>query len=336
MTDRLSEQGYEQARIYLLEQARPLERALYRHGIGAIGIPGASGPDSLQLVARTLGEFRCEGGGFGRALEPDCRFAGPSVLATWTALGILRDLDVRLDDGSPLASLLRDALSYVGAQRQGDVWPLLPPAAEVAPHAPWWDQQPPGQLARTFEGFTINPTADLVSMAWRWPGWLDPVDRERITESAVARVESGPAAGAVNEWICAAALATEAAVPRPLRDRLVATLTTRLPEVVQRTPADFRGYGLSPLDVAPTPQSPFAEVLAEPLETALAALVAAQQPDGSWAPTWSWMGREPAQWARARTEWCGVLTLSAVRRLHTYRRITHPRFPEQGHSTTGR
>ena len=73
----LSGRAFERASRFLLEQARPLERALFRQRFEGAGAEGA-------LVA--LSAFQNEDGGFGRALEPDLRSPSSSALAT--AIGL--------------------------------------------------------------------------------------------------------------------------------------------------------------------------------------------------------------------------------------------------------
>ena len=46
---------------------------------------------------------------------------------------------------------------YVATYDAADArWPIVPPAVEDAPHAPWWTYS---DVEESFDGFALNPTA---------------------------------------------------------------------------------------------------------------------------------------------------------------------------------
>jgi hypothetical protein len=64
---------------------------------------------------------------------------------------------------------------------------------------------------------------------------------------------------------------------------------------------------------------PLAHVLPENLDF----VIATQNADGSWSPTWSWFGAFPDEWPQAERDWRSVLTLERLEWLHAYDRIAH-------------
>jgi hypothetical protein len=79
------------------------------------------------------------------------------------------------------------------------------------------------------------------------------------------------------------------------------------------------GYGLSPLQVAPTPDSRSRKLFTEAQITAhLDHLTQNQQPDGGWPIRW-----DPPS-AAALLEWRGVVTLGALWTLHSNGRLDSP------------
>jgi hypothetical protein len=86
--------------------------------------------------------------------------------------------------------------------------------------------------------------------------------------------------------------------------------------------AQWQGYGLRPLQAAPHPASPFLPGLEAAVDENLDYLIETQHEDGSWSPTWSWGDTYPEEWAKARREWQGVLTLEALFWLRRYDRIS--------------
>lgn len=308
---RLSPEAFARARKFLLERGRPLEAARFRHAFE----DGGTGP-----VLTALRAFQNPDGGFGRALEPDCRAPESSALATSTALRALHDLHVPSSE-----ALLVNAAQWLRSQlhtdADGTVWPFLPPEAEAHPHAPWWSQAEPGRLAGAFGGFRVNPRAEIVALLWHWPELLPDGLLALLTTETRDAVLAGLEPGDVNGHHVAAVFAQHPDVPQAHRQPALEYLRDVLPGRVAHTPDDFAAYGLSALSAAPTPASPLAPGLEEPLAAALAHLLTSQAEDGSWGPNWSWGGQFPDVWPQAEAEWRSVLTLDALLTLRAWGRL---------------
>lgn len=307
---RLSPEAFHRARTFLLERGRPLEAARFRRAFEA---------GDAEDVLLALSAYRNLDGGFGHALEPDCRAPHSSVLATVQALRVLHDLNVPAEE-----TLLTGAVAWLRAQlwpgEGGTVWPFLPPEAGAFPHAPWWDQSEAGKLARTFGGFRVNPRAGLVAWLWRWPDLLPEGQLALLTVETRDAVLEGLSPGDVNGHEAASLFAQAPEVPLLHRAPVLDYLGEVLPERVARTTEELGSYGLNPLLFAPTPASPLAPPLATPIAAALTWLLASQDEDGSWAPSWSWGGQFPDAWAQAEREWRSVRTLEALLTLRAWGR----------------
>ena len=310
-TPELLPEAFARARIFLETRGRPLELARYRHAFGAA---------KATEVLDALRAYRNGDGGFGHALEPDCRAPDSSVLGTMMALRVLHDLGTPADE-----PLLTGAVVWLQAQLQtdldGSVWPFLPPPAEAYPHAPWWNQSEPGELARTFGGFRVNPRAELLGRLWHWPALLPEGLLAQLTVETRDAVLAGLDAGDVNGHAAAAVFAGSPGIPEVHRLPVLEYLADMLPNRVQTTPDSFDEYGLSPLAVAPTPGHPLAAALEGPLSAALLHLIASQASDGSWGPSWNWFGQFPETWPTAEAEWRSALTLDALLTLRAWGRL---------------
>ena len=110
-----------------------------------------------------------------------------------------------------------------------------------------------------------------------------------------------------------------------LDSALKTALDERLPEwiahAVERDSAKWSGYGLRPLDVAPTAESPWRPLLADSVESQLDHLIQSQADDGSWHPYWNWGGNFPEAWPAAKLKWQAVLTLNSLQTLRSYGRL---------------
>lgn len=294
------------AREHLFQHARPLEAARYRYHF--------EGGAAAEVLA-ALTAFKNDDGGFGHALEPDLRTPASSVLATSVAFQVMAEVDAPADH-----PLVQDALAYLlasfdsAAQR----WPIIPPEAEAAPRAFWWAAD---GLEDRFGRFALNPRAELLGALWRYADptrvpWLEP-----LTTAVVEEIELRPASLRDNELLCVLRLAATPQLPDALRARLEAHLPSAVTAAVVTAPARWGDSVLRPLEVAPTPTSPFATIFPEAIQANLDYLIATQGTDGAWSPTWSWAPLNAAAWAKAEREWKGVLTLATLRELDAWGRV---------------
>jgi hypothetical protein len=309
MTKLLSQERYAQARAYLLKSARPLEAAIFRYRFEE---------GDAENVYTELAKFQNSDGGFGKALEPDLRLPASSPLATTSALQRLRMLH------APAQHFLVDgAIRYLVAAYDAayQSWPLVPPDAEHAPHAPWWNQE---GLAERFGNFAVNPRAEVVGYLHEF---VDESDLQAVTlrdtltpvvfQDLLQRTEqlSGDA------FHCCQRLVDSPGLPGSMAVDLQRWLLRMADTAVATDPATWSGYVLSPLQVAPDRTAPMGIPLSHVLPANLDFVIDSQADDGSWAPTWSWFGAYPEDWPQAQREWRGVLTLERLEWLHAYDRI---------------
>jgi hypothetical protein len=308
MPTKLSQASYEAARTFLATRSRGLERCLYRFHFEPT-------EGARSDVIRELGRFQNPDGGFGRALEPDVRMAGSSVVATKFALQVLVDI------GAPAgARPVKDAIAYL--QRTYDdrigSWPLVPEAVMSAPHAPWWDH---GGLERDFGGFQANPKAGILRCLLEY-GELVPRDFvDALTCSLLAHFDGLPVDMLLFDAISCLQLLQSDHLEDDVRQRLLAKLEVTAREIAERDPKNWPAFCVKPLWLAPAPQAPLAAVLADDVQRNLDYEIESMAPDGSWSPTWSWGTYYPEEWARAKQEWKGILTLATLRSLRDYGRI---------------
>lgn len=311
----LSAEALGRAREWIAQHARPLERARFAHVVDG-------GP--AEAVADELAGFGTQDGGFGHALESDCRAPEASALATLTALDIARDHGLPGDH--PIVQ--RGCNWFVANVQEDDagrhVWPFLPPTAQASPHAPWWDQAEPGQLAAMFDGFVANPGVAIGAHLWRHeaaaPGTVPQDLLAAVARQAADVAREGISPEDVNAHDAMAHFAGEPAAPPTARETVVRYLERVLPDRIMRAPADFASYGVHPLWIAPRPDHPLAAAIAAPLAFALDHTIASQRSDGSWAPFWSW-GTDAPEWQTASREWSGTLVVRNVNALRRHGRI---------------
>lgn len=311
---RLTTDRYLSARAFLLERARPLERAAFEHEFEG----GPAWPVFDALTA-----FQNPDGGFGHGLEPDARTGASGALATSVALHRLAE--VRAPTDHPM---VRAAVDYLKATMDpvARTWRIVPEATADAPHAPWWH---PDGLEERFEDFVLNPKADLVAQLYALCPSSDEPWLDGLAMDVVREVDARSAAGLeMHDLIGVAHLLDAPHVAPGVRGRLL-TLVLPIAKASVGGAAEARsGYGLEPLALAPRPESALAAALDAPLRAQLDQLVATQADDGAWWPVWAWGdGAEgsPAgdadAWAVSRAAWAGMLTLDALRQLRAFGRL---------------
>ncbi len=304
----LSPSASANARTFLEHSARPLERALFHHHFDHA---------SVATVLAELAAVRNPDGGF--SLEPDVQSPVSSVLGTTVAFQILARLGVGAEE-----PLVRDGVRFLEATFDAatGVWPIVPPAVVAAPHAPWWDGADDSvTFALRWSGFRHNPRAEVIGHLLHWRAAVAPAFIDRVL-AAFGWPDPVPGSQLeMHDLLCWVRLAQSPGLDPATRTRVVQRLAPLVDTGVSRDPAAWEKYGLTPLSVVKSPDSPLATVLGE---AAIAAnldwLITRQGDDGAWRPTWNWGGRFPEAWQRSERVWSGMLTLDALLVLRAFGR----------------
>ena len=264
-----------------LDHARPLERA-------AFACKFAHAP--THDFVTTLLAFRTPDGGYGHALEPDLDDPHPHPLFVDFALKAAKQAgvrDLRLTDGV-CAFLERVATPT-------HELPYLLPSALDHPRAQHWQTLSPPSLELTY---------GVVGLLY-WFGvahpWLSAATATCWTALATDPPRDAHALIGVLDFLAHAP-------PHPAREACWEGVCDTIPRAtwLKRDPSSD-DYGLSPLELVPTPTSPARACFADELLFAhLDALAAQQQPDGAWPISW-----EPPSEA-AHAAWRGKWTLNAL------------------------
>ncbi|WP_212822392.1 hypothetical protein [Catellatospora sp. TT07R-123] len=287
-------------RAFLDREGRLVERRL-----AAVLFDG----DDPAGVVDAVRAYRNGDGGFGHGLEPDKRCPASLPIDVECALDVL----LAAASGRPgwfgrpdRAELVADACAWLGSVAAPDgAVPLAFPVMETYPRADHWTDWTyvPG----------LNPTAGLAGRLHRIGvshAWLD-----RATAWTWAKLESG-----VDEDAHTLLEVAQFLAYAPDRDRAAATgvhLGDWLAKAAyfRADPAD-PAYGVTPLHLAPAPDSPWRGLFGDAvIEGHLDRLARDQQADGGWAITW----QPPGQ--ASTLEYRGVETLRALRTLRAYGRI---------------
>jgi len=284
----------DKAAEFLWRDARIVERRLFLnrfHGAPAEGVVNA------------LRAFQNEDGGFGHALEADLRGPHSQPIHVDMAFRILHE------SGALIPEMVARACSYLESvtPASGGV-PAIFPTVEGYPRAEHWQWQ-------NWPAESLNPTAMLAGLLHAMRSghpWLDAADGFVWKRLGEVTVDDGPALAAVFCFLNHA----------PDRRRAVAMAEKGAQSIPDATffalqPGETNSYALTPLNLAPTPDSMARSLFAdELLEAHLDQLEASQRNDGGWPLTW-----DPPSEAAA-LEWRGRVTLEALMTLQDYERLS--------------
>lgn len=286
----------DQAVDFVWRHSRLLDRRRFSHHF--------RGPDREGVVAALAG-YRNSDGGFGWAVEPDCRTPASQPTSTQFALQVLDEVDgLQVLDLEPTA----DWLASVAADSGGVPFSL--PSVEGYPRASWWAPEgdpPPAN---------VNPTAGLVGLL-RKAGvthtWLDAA--ETFCWEAIDALETPNQYEAHNAVGFLLGLERTARVERAF-DRVLEQLASGL--VIPLRPDELDGSDPhTPLMFAPSPDHPCRRAFSdETIDAFLDILERRQEEDGAWPIGWDAPGQT------AVLEWRAIRTIQALRTLRAYGRVT--------------
>jgi hypothetical protein len=295
-----------QARAFIVNRARPLEQARFRFLFES---------GQADDVLHELAAFQNDDGGFGQALEPDARGPVSTPVATQHAFALFRELGT-----GPEHPMVMRAVAYLveSYDRHRQLWEIVPPEIEAAPHAPWWTY---AGIMDTFHGCRLNPTAGLLGALQDYPTLVDQDLRDELTRVVLKRLAERRAALESDELRSVVWLAECERLDPTLREEVRGHAAASI-GMVELDPVRWADYRLQPLEVAPFPSAFLTGVL-DPtaIQRNLDYWVRLQQTDGGWPITWSWADVDEQAWACAEAEWRGQVTVERLVTLRAYFRL---------------
>lgn len=265
-------------------------------------------PQAAHAVLDALGAYRNTDGGLGFALEPDVRDPGSQPVAVDFGLSVAAQIAETVGGADPqvrsrLTELAQDLVSYLEqiAEPDGGLRIIMKSAAQHPRAEHWGDCDIPAG---------VNPTAGVVTRLRSLGAtgtWLDTA--ETYSRAEIDRIvdDGSLDAHSLDNVLRFLAGATDTDWAQSRTEAVRALLPDLT--LFHMYPGE-EGYGLSPLDLVPSPEDPHRALFpAEAIDAHLDALAAQQQTDGGWPLNWNPTG--PA----AEAEWRGSRTVHALRTL---------------------
>lgn len=293
---KLSKEQYEKACLFIENEARALDAAFFKYW---------KGEERAERVVEELKKYQNNDGGFGHSLEPDFRLAESSPMATTIAFQYMNKLGLKKDH-----PVVKEGINYLlnTYDSENQRWNPVPPTVNDVPHAPWWYVKS-GELS-----YSANPDAEIVGYLLAYSDESEP--KSTMLEKVMTHL-SNLNEYEIHEVLCYLRLAKMAG--GDIEATIVDKIHKQLPYIIDR-PEKWDSYGVQPVVLADSEDSPFVDELNQELHVNLDYLVESQKSDGSFEPTWEW-GQYEEEWKKAKREWQGVLTVQQIITLSKFGRI---------------
>jgi hypothetical protein len=275
---------------YLSHNARPLDLALFNFHF-------YNGPP--QAVLDELQNYQNTDGGFGHALEMDCRLPDSTAIATSQAFRIMHELGTT-GENDLVQRGVKYLMSSYDESRLG--WAIVRPEVDDYPHAPWWGYK----AAMTGFGWG-NPSADLLGFLIKYGDSEVAGLVTTLKAKALVRIHEVELSDfhEVFNFKALYELADES-----LGERLKDPLERLIVGAANTNPDEWGSYTATPIKFVSSPNDPFAhlfskEILQKNVEFVTESLINGDH----WEPNWDWDGAYPDDWTVAKREWSGDMTV---------------------------
>ena len=300
----LTQPAFQKAKNFIMEHGRALDQRRFEYHFEN---------GSADAVLAALVPYQNADGGFAHSLEPDIRTPASSAIVTTIGFQILRE--IRAPESH---ILVQKGIQYfiTTYDESQQVWHIVPPEVDEAPHAPWWNY---GNSTETFGQFLVNPRAEIVGYLHEFSDGVPTKLLDTLTAAVLEHLDSLPDEMEMHDTLCFVRLAETAALPN--RDKIWEKLARAAAPGVARNAEQLTGYVLKPLWLVPSPESPLAARLKDEVEMNLDFEIGQQGEDGSWSPNFSWDDQYPEAWRTAKKEWQSRITVDTLKTLKDFGRI---------------
>ena len=299
----LTHAAFQRAKNFIMDHGRTLDQRRFEFHFE---------DGSADAVLAALAPYQNDDGGFAHSLEPDLRTSTSSAIVTTIGFQMLREVRAPADH-----ILVRKGIQYFIAtyDESQQVWPIVPPEVDEAPHAPWWNYE---KSPETFGQFLVNPRAEIVGYLHEFSDGVPSQLLKTLTAAVLEHLDTLSDEMEMHDTLCFVRLAETKTLPN--RDKVWAKLA-RAAQDVARNAEQLTGYVLKPLWLVTSPESPLAARLQDEVEMNLDFEIEQQGEDGAWSPNFSWGEQYPEAWQTAKKEWQSRITVDILKTLKDFGRI---------------
>ncbi|WP_188456350.1 hypothetical protein [Virgibacillus oceani] len=302
---KLSREQFNLAKNFIKTQARYIDKALFDFHFES-GDP--------EEVAKELKKFQNNDGGFGNAIEPDFRLPNSSPMATTIGMQYAKEINLHTDH-----AIVNQAINYLLTNYDEDErrWHAVPKEVNEFAHAPWWHFDIEKNRCGV-EDTWANPSAEIASYFNLYNSLVSKDFLDMINLLALDELTELPEQIEMHDFACYQRLLDTA--PPSIAETILQCLEKSV-AITNFDKSKWSDYGITPLHVCLSPDSPFYKFVKEEMEENLDYVINNFTSEGSWNPNWSWFGQYDEEWNHAKNEWKGYITLRNLLTLRSFDRI---------------
>lgn len=224
----LTHAAFQRAKNFIMDQGRALDQRRFEFHFE---------DGSADAVLAALAPYQNDDGGFAHSLEPDIRTPASSAIVTTIGFQMLREVRAPANH-----ILVRKGIQYFIAtyDESQQVWPIVPPEVDEAPHAPWWNYE---KSPETFGQFLVNPRAEIVGYLHEFSDGVPTQLLKTLTAAVLEHLDTLSDDMEMHDTLCFVRLAETKTLPN--RDKVWAKLA-RAAQGVARSTEQLTGYVLKP------------------------------------------------------------------------------------------
>ena len=279
---------------YIIENARPLELAVYKYFFEH---------ESNQAVIDELSKFQNADGGFGHALEPDFFNPNSNPIVTNDAISTLSRVNALDGDSDIVNGIVRYLESHDSFDEDKKRWLFAIDSNKEYPHAIWWEKKGDG-ISK------FNPSVSLAAFMVCY-GNRTSLYEEIIKEGFEYLQTGGEISGDdINCYL----LAYELLTANSINDIVDLDACKAIENCICK---DIEKYGVEYVSM---PSVIFAGKYLNFISPEIKPLIAAekdilgklQKEDGGFDITWKWYTPYPAEYEQARAWWRPRITIEKL------------------------
>ncbi|MDE7278664.1 MAG: hypothetical protein K2N26_02930, partial [Oscillospiraceae bacterium] len=269
-------------------------------------------------VIEVLGKYQNEDGGFG-TLEYDFIFADSCLKQTESACRYIFALDV--PDTHPMIPKIMKYIIDNYNKDSGEWDNMTVPEVNNFPHAPWWEHEDkekyiPSDYADLIAHYNPNTNSALAGMVVKYSRYVPDDLAQYIQKIVVDKINSGNdffQYGMMSDVYFVNALKDEK-LKSDLLEKLMGS--GNIISLLDDPWGTENAYKLC--HWIDTPVHPYYKLYKDDVDKNHTFLIASQNEDGSWSPSWSW--GEPEIWQGVEKRLKGLMTMKFLRSLDVFGR----------------
>ena len=284
---------------YVLENARPLELAIYKYYFEN---------ESSQAIVDELSKFQNADGGFGNALEPDFFNPNSSPIATNDAINTLSRVNALDRDSDIVKGIVRYLATHDSFNEDKKRWLFAIDSNKDYPHAIWWEKKGDG-ISK------FNPSVSLAAFMVCYGNRTSLY--EEIIKEGLDFLKNGEEISGddVNCYLLAYELLTANSINDIVNlDAFKDLLCKAIENCICK---DITKYGV---EYVPMPSTIFSGRYIEFITPEIKTLIVAekailgklQMEDGGFDITWKWYTQYPDEYEQSRAWWRPRITIEKL------------------------